>query len=198
MTSHRGWCVTSATGLFIVQELAATKLKTFQGTCALMSSIPSSEWAISLGRCWFLTRRWAHSHDYNRFIHIKVFCHSLLDNGHVHNFSTTSLLGINGKLKWLMQCTNPVRVLMTFLIFASINTLLYFKVFKFGNIKWYSLTKSSYNFTIHIIQPTNAIMLKLHFLHTIGKKSSVFRSIVFTFKELLNINIAYVKIWLCY
>jgi hypothetical protein len=45
--------------------------------------------------------------------------------------------------KWLMQCTNPVCVLMTFLIFASINGLFYFRVFKSGHTEWYSLTKNS-------------------------------------------------------
>jgi hypothetical protein len=48
--------------------------------------------------------------------------------------------------KWLMQCTYTVRVLKTFLIFPSINGRFYFKLFKLGHIKCYSLTKSSYSF----------------------------------------------------
>ena len=85
------------------------------------------------------------------------------------------------KIKWLMQCTKPIRVLMTFTTFETINDLFCFKVFKTVHIEWYSLTKSSYSFTIHIIQSINLLIYKWYFLHTIRENSDMFRSILITF-----------------
>jgi hypothetical protein len=45
---------------------------------------------------------------------------------------------------------------------------------------------------IHIIKPTNALMLKLYFLHTICHNSDMFRCILIIFRELQNISKAYI------
>lgn len=99
----------------------------------------------------------------SKYSYFTIHC-SIMDSKHYLNISTISVrrrcwvYAVN--TKWLMQCTNPIHVLMTFLIFASINGLFYFKVFKSGHIEWYSL-KRTVNFSIHMIQTTTALMLKL-------------------------------------
>jgi len=44
----------------------------------------------------------------------------------------------------------------------------------------------------------NTIMLKLYLLHTICHKADMFRSILITLGEILNINKEYIKIWIKY
>ena len=46
---------------------------------------------------------------------------------------------------------------------------------------------------IHTVQPTNALKLKFHFLHTICHNSEMFPSLLIIFRELLNITKAYRK-----
>jgi hypothetical protein len=40
----------------------------------------------------------------------------------------------------------------------------------------------------HTIKPTHALTLKLHILHTICHNSDMFLSVLFVFRESLNIN----------
>jgi hypothetical protein len=53
------------------------------------------------------------------------------------------------------------------------------------------LFMSAHKQTIHTTKPTNALMLKLHFLHAICHNCDMFRSLLIIHRQLMRINKAY-------
>jgi len=84
------------------------------------------------------------------------------------------------KLQWVLQCLPLPRKITPD---SSIYSTLLFHLI---------------TYTIHTIKPTNALMLKLNFLHTICHNCDMFQPILIIFREYININQAYAGRWMDY
>ena len=49
---------------------------------------------------------------------------------------------------------------------------------------------------IHKMKPTNALILKLYFLHTICHNAEMFQCVLKILRKLLNVSKAYTKTWM--